>query len=161
MTKRTNRAVCFIVAAVWLLAACGSRQGKGGSNGSGEGDNAPPALEQVIAVDWALEEITMLSGAVKTKVSLSLTDETGATDVEYMSEFAGRCSEPASGPGAVGEDLLHLSCRDETSGTELRVRRYGTSLVLLRAPTGGPGELSFEEAGRVAVPPGATVRAKQ
>lgn len=139
------------------LVACGSKQ-QADSSGGG-----PPALEQVIAVDWGLEESDDPgSGALRTRVSLTLTDETGAATVEPIGDFAGRCSESGSGPGSRGDALLALSCRDGDSGTELRLRRHVDALIVLRAPIGPDfTELSFEEAGRVAIPTGASVRVKQ
>ena len=152
-----TRGTWLILAATWIFAACGSPQAKD-SGGDGE---PPPDL--VIAVDWALEEIADPAGQgdPRTRVSLALTNETGATNVEPMGDYAGRCTEPsATGPGARGDDLLLLSCRHSEGGTELRVRRYGSALVLLRAPA-SDGELAFEEGGRVAIPTGAQVRAKE
>ncbi len=154
-----TRGIQLILAAMWILAACGAPQAKDGASG-GDGQSV---IEKVIAVDWALEEIADPAGQgdPTTRVSLALTDETGSTNVVAMSEIAGRCSEPtATGPGAQGDDLLRLSCRHSAGGTELRIRRYGSDLILLRAPA-GEGELSFEEGGRVTVPSDAAVRAKQ
>lgn len=142
-----------------MSAGCGARH-----LDSGTGDGQTTATEPVIAVGWALEETAGRSSqsAVTTRVSLSLTDETGATEVEYMGEFTGRCHEPSTGSGAQGQVILVLSCSHPGGGTELRIRRYGAALILLRAPTGqGPAGLSFEEAGRVTIPNGASVRAKR
>ena len=140
---------------VLVLAGCGSKQKSD--------DGGGPALQQVIAVDWGLEQHSDPgSDAVRTRVSLTLTDETGATTVEPMGEFPGRCSESGTGPGSGADAILSLSCRDGDRGTELRLRRHGDALILLRAPVDPDfPELSFEEAGRVAIPTGAGVRARQ
>ena len=159
MTRQTW--IVLGIAALALVAACGPRQSDRSENKSQPSSSLSSG--QTIAVEWSLAEISDPDGVnqPKTRVSITVTDQTGSARVEPMGEFLGRCGEVA-GPGARGDAVLALSCRHQNGGIELRVRRYGAALVLLRAPTGpGYGELSFEEAGRIEIPPGATVRATQ
>lgn len=149
---------------LWILLtaaapACGTRRLAGSSPpGSwGPASGTPAPLQQVVAVSWVLEPLPDSGGVPQIRISLALTDETGATNIQSISQISGQCSKVAP----VQKDaVIAVRCTHGDSGAQLEVRRFGAELVILRAPIfPDEAELSFEEYQRFPIPHGAAVRA--
>jgi hypothetical protein len=142
-----------------LAAACGAKNkgdGTAAGTGDGTGTGDPGVVKQVI-LGFGTEPVGMPDAdPPKTRVWLTVTDETGAAKSYPMGEVAATCSaEPGGDMGAYGT----LRCWYAGGGANFIVVGRGGELILLRQETdeGLEEPADYEELSRVSVPTGAAV----
>lgn len=159
-----------------LLAACGSGSGaKSGdtttlsgpnhSGKTGEGDKTdtpPDARAASKLLHLALEYVVLDPDAEPptSRVSLILTDETGAARREIIGEYQGGCSDVSlQARGEALSPIMGLDCWWAGAGVRLRfVKRRGTLNVLRARVTEESDEASFEPVKSIEIPAGTAVR---
>jgi len=147
-----------------MLAACGAAK-PGGSEPTpkpdGGADTVEPALPtkllhvalEYVVLDPDLEPPT-------SRVSLILTDETGAARREIIGEFPGGCSDVSVEAKKESlEPILGLDCWWSGTGVRLRfVKRRGFLNVLRAAVDEDSEEVSFEPLKRIELPSGTPIK---
>ncbi len=143
------------------LAGCGGKSAKGSSTGAKK--KAPPVdagrvLVKAISVVWALETIDETADEpARTRVSIAITNEVGATRYEVIGVFDGGCKD--IGAETNNPDvLLALECKQAKRGAVLHGVKRQSGLVFLRAFIyAGESELSFDVMKTFPLPAGAVV----
>lgn len=160
-SEQTNGARFALLAAACLaVAGCGG--GKKDTSKPKKNDtksvDAGLVAVKATAVGWVFEAQEHTEPA-KTKVLLSKSDETGATDHTDVGTFVGSCQNVA----AEGDDVVVAAqCKAGDKGVKLHVVHRRDELIVLRAYLEEEGdELSFDVIKRVKVPIGAVVKPAQ
>jgi len=147
-------ALAFVLA----LAACGAKgQTSGTTAGTGDPGGGDPGVVQQAILAFGTEAVGGPDAdPPKTRVWLSVTDETGSARSFPVGEVAAACSAEAGGDmNAYGT----LRCWHAGGGANFIVVGRGGELIVLRQLTDeGPDEpADYEELERVGVPAGAKI----
>lgn len=141
--------------AVAALAACGPKQGGGATPPPGGGGGDGPVVTKAVVVAFGTQALGAPDAdPPKTKIWLSVTDETGAARSHPVGEIdAGCTTEPGGDLDALGT----LRCWWAGGGANfIAVARGGEVIVLRQWTDEGMDELpDYEELTRVIIPAGA------
>lgn len=142
----------MFVSIAW--AGCGGKSPAPKESGD---DTSQNALARKISVGWGVETLSDDDEIPpRQRVTVSLTDETGAAESIEVGEFVGGCAP--SQVDAPENAITALRCWYAGAGTVLQVFRQGGELVIVRAEIDEGGEEpSFEEYKRLPVAVGAVV----
>lgn len=153
-------ALALVLAGAIGPAGCGGKD-KAGPTGARD---KPAPVQRVVVLEWDLTETPGSDAAPpRTSISLSLTDQNGATQVEPIGEATGACTPWTSAQLAAHKGtVIGLGCAHEGATTAFRAVRAGAELVILRGalePGAAEEDIAYEEHARIPIPGDASVRA--
>ena len=119
----------------------------------------PATPAKAVLVSWVAERVPKTSDddPDRTQLSLSMTDETGATFYERLDVFVGTC-KPGQGPKQTEDVEFIIRCMEAGNGVELQIVYRSGALIILTGRVESGILSSFEPGQTIALPAGAAAR---